>query len=62
MIYATTCRTAVRIAEEEAGLKIEKRLEVSDPEDITEKTIEEEFMAKVEVKRAFDRPKRPGRK
>lgn len=62
MIYATTCRTVVRIAETEAGLTIEKRLEVSEPEDLTEKSIDEEFKAKVEVKKAFDRPKRPGRK
>jgi len=62
MVYASSRNFTVRIAETEAGLKIAKRLEMSDPEDITESGIEEEFKPKVEVKKAFDRPKRPGRK
>jgi twinfilin-like protein len=62
MIYATTARWAVRIAETEAGFKVEKRLEMSDPDDITAKSIEDEFKVQVEVKKAFERPKRPGRK
>jgi len=62
MVYASSRNFTVRIAETEAGLKIAKRLEMSDPEDITESGIEEEFKPKVEVKKAFERPKRPGRK
>lgn len=62
MVYASSRSWAVRIAETEAGLTIEKKLELSDPEDISENSIEEEFKPKVEVKKAFDRPKRPGRK
>jgi twinfilin-like protein len=62
MVYASSRSWAVRIAETEAGLKVEKKLEMSDPDDITESSIEEEFKPKVEVKKAFERPKRPGRK
>jgi twinfilin-like protein len=62
MVYASSRSWVVRIAETEAGLAIEKKLEMSDPDEITESTIEEEFRPKVEVKKGFDRPKRPGRK
>jgi len=62
MVYASSRSWAVKIAETEAGLMVEKKLELSDPEDISESSIEEEFNPKVEVKKAFDRPKRPGRK
>jgi twinfilin len=62
MVYASSRSWAVKIAEDEAGLIVEKKLELSDPEDISESSIEEEFNPKVEVKKAFDRPKRPGRK
>jgi twinfilin-like protein len=61
MVYASSRGYVVRIAETEAGLKIVKRLEMSDPEDITADGIEEEFKPKIEVKKAFGRPKRPGR-
>jgi twinfilin len=62
MIYAATRRFAVRVAETDAGLKVEKTLEMSDPEELTESSIEEEFRPKVEVKKAFERPKRPGKR
>jgi twinfilin-like protein len=62
MIYATSRRFAVRVAETEVGLKVEKTLEMSDPEELTESSIEEEFKPKVEVKKAFERPNRPGRR
>lgn len=39
-----------------------KKIEASDPEELSQESIEEEFKPKVEVKRAFDRPKRPGRR
>ena len=52
----------MQMAEKEAGLKIEKKLEASGPEEITEGGIEEEFRDRVEVKRGFDRPRRPGRR
>jgi twinfilin len=62
MIYAATRRFAVRVAETEAGLKVEKALEMSDPEELTENSIKEVFKPKVEIKKAFERPKRPGRR
>lgn len=62
MVYASSRSWAVKVAETQAGLTVEKKLELSEPEDISESSIEEEFKPKVEVKKAFDRPKRPGRK
>lgn len=62
MIYASSRQGVVGIAEREAGLKIVKSIEASDPEELGQGSIEEEFKTKVEVKKAFDRPKRPGRR
>ncbi|RDL30167.1 uncharacterized protein BP5553_10445 [Venustampulla echinocandica] len=62
MLYAASSRSAVQVAEAEAGLKIERRIESSSPEDVTEESIMEDLHPKVEVKRAFERPKRPGRR
>jgi twinfilin-like protein len=62
MLYASSSRSAVQIAEAEAGLSIEKKIEASSPEDISEQSINDDLHPKVEVKKAFERPKRPGRK
>ncbi|KAE8447076.1 hypothetical protein EG329_011060 [Mollisiaceae sp. DMI_Dod_QoI] len=62
MLYAASSRSAVQIAEAEAGIAIEKKIEASSPEDISEESIESDLHPKVEVKKAFERPKRPGRK
>lgn len=62
MLYAASLRSAVQVAETEAGLKIEKKIEAGSPEDISEESIDEDLHPKVEVKKAFERPKRPGRK
>lgn len=62
MLYAASSRSAVSIAEQEAGLQIAKRIEAGSPEDISGKSIDEDLHPKVEVKKAFERPKRPGRK
>ena len=62
MLYAASSRSAVQVAEAEAGLKIEKKIEASSPEDISEESIDGDLHPKVEVKKAFERPKRPGRK
>jgi len=62
MLYAASSRSAVQIAEAEAGLKIDKKIEVSSPEEISEESIDADLHPKVEVKKAFERPKRPGRK
>lgn len=62
MLYASSRGGILAVSEKDAGLKIAKKLEVSDTEDLSEGSIEEEFKPKVEVKRAFERPKRPGRR
>jgi twinfilin-like protein len=62
MLYAASSRSAVQLAEAEAGLKIEKKIEASSPDEISEESIDADLHPKVEVKKAFERPKRPGRK
>lgn len=62
MVYSTSRNYVATEVAKQAGLSIEKKMEASDPDDISESAIEEEFKPKVEVKRAFDRPKRPGRR
>ncbi len=62
MIYAASSRSAVQMAETEAGLKIDKKIEASDPGDVTEESVQGDLHPRVEVKKAFERPKRPGRK
>jgi len=43
-------------------LMTEKQLEATSPDEIGEAQLIEEFHPKVEVKTAFQRPKRPGRR
>jgi twinfilin-like protein len=62
MLYAASSRSAIQVAEAEAGLKVEKKIEASSPDDISEESIDGDLHPKVEVKKAFERPKRPGRK
>ncbi len=62
MVYAASSRSAVQMAETEAGLKIDKKIEASDPNDVTEESVQDDLHPKVQVKKAFERPKRPGRK
>lgn len=62
MLYASSSRSAVQIAETEASLTIAKRIEASDPGDLTEESIQGDLHPKVETKKAFERPRRPGRK
>ncbi|RDW59691.1 twinfilin-1 [Coleophoma cylindrospora] len=62
MLYAASSRSAQQVAETEAGLKIAKKIEAGGPDDIDEKSIDDDLHPKVEVKKAFDRPRRPGRK
>ena len=62
MLYAASRRSVVQVATEQAGLKVEKRVEAGGPEDISEDSVLEDLHPRVEVKKAFERPKRPGRK
>ncbi|KAL3425011.1 cofilin/tropomyosin-type actin-binding protein [Phlyctema vagabunda] len=62
MMYAASSRSAQQIAGEEAGLTIDKKIEAGSPDEIDENSIDDDLHPKVQVKKAFDRPKRPGRK
>lgn len=62
MVYASSRRSAEVLAEQGAGLKLDKKIEASEPTDITAKSIEEEFVVKEETKQTFSKPKRPGRR
>lgn len=62
MLYAASSRSAIQVAEAEAGLKVEKKIEASSPDEISEESIDADLHPKVEIKKAFERPKRPGRK
>jgi twinfilin-like protein len=67
MLFAASRNVVIQYALKEAGITIAKRLEVSNPDEITEKLIEEEIgeSGKEEVpvaKSGFARPKRPGKR
>jgi twinfilin-like protein len=62
MVYASSRSWVLQVAEQQAGLKVEKKLETSEPSEITAETVREEFEPRVEVKRGFERPRRPGRR
>ncbi|KAF2763477.1 actin monomer binding protein-like protein [Pseudovirgaria hyperparasitica] len=63
MIYATSERSVRGLATSEAGIEIAKKLEASNPADVTAQSIEDEFKETiVETKQAFSKPKRPGRR
>ncbi|KAJ9639350.1 Twinfilin-1 [Coniosporium tulheliwenetii] len=62
MIYAATKNAVTVLAEKDWGLLIARKLEASEPEEISAESIEAEFRPKEEVKSGFARPKRPGRR
>ncbi|KAF4548737.1 putative cofilin/tropomyosin-type actin-binding protein [Elsinoe fawcettii] len=62
MVYAASRITVVKMAEQELGLTIAKRLEGSSPADFPEDVIRAEFVQKQEESKGFARPKRPGRR
>lgn len=62
MIYAATKNAVAVLAEKDWGLPIARKLEASEPEEISAESIEAEFRPKEEVKSGFARPKRPGRR
>lgn len=61
MMYPLMKRAVLEIASSECGLDIAKKFEVEEPNEITEASVLEELHPKVEVKKGFSRPKRPGR-
>lgn len=63
MLYAASRSNVIDLAQTEGGLKISKRLEATNPDEITELVIADEFKAeREEEKKAFAKPKRPGRR
>ncbi|KAF2400709.1 actin depolymerizing protein [Trichodelitschia bisporula] len=61
MLYASSRRSAEALAKS-AGGDLAKKIEASDPSEITAGAIEEEFAVKEETKTGFSKPKRPGRR
>ncbi|KAJ4325379.1 Mitochondrial succinate-fumarate transporter [Neodidymelliopsis sp. IMI 364377] len=63
MLYAASRGNVVALAQGDGGLKVAKKLEATNPDEITEEVILDEFkVEKVEVKQGFSKPKRPGRR
>ncbi|KAF2875125.1 hypothetical protein BDV95DRAFT_538601 [Massariosphaeria phaeospora] len=63
MLYAASRSNVIALAQGEAGLKVAKRIEAADPKEVTGEVVEEEFeSARVEEKRGFAKPKKPGRR
>lgn len=63
MLYAASRSNVITLAQNEGGLKVAKRIEATNPEEVTEQVIAEEFKtAEVEEKKGFAKPKRPGRR
>ena len=61
MMYPLMKRAVLDVADKESGLKIEKKFEVEEPNEITEASVLGELHPKLEVRQGFSRPKRPGR-
>lgn len=61
MLYPLMKRAVLDMAAGECGLAIDKKFEVEEPGEITEESVLSDLHPKVEVKKAFSRPKRPGR-
>ncbi|KAI4629598.1 uncharacterized protein J4E87_002784 [Alternaria ethzedia] len=63
MLYAASRGNVVSLAQNDGGLKVEKKIEATDPDEITEQVILDEFkVEKKEESKGFAKPKRPGRR
>lgn len=63
MLYAASRSNVVSLAQNEGGLKVSKRMEATNPEEVTEQAILDEFKIEEKVEsKGFAKPKRPGRK
>ncbi|KAJ4294163.1 Twinfilin-1 [Kalmusia sp. IMI 367209] len=63
MLYAASRSNVISLAQNEGGLKVAKRLEATNPEEITAQVVEDEFkVEEKEEKKGFAKPKRPGRR
>lgn len=61
MLYPLMKRAVLDAAASECGLEVEKKFEVEEPSEITEDGVISELHPKVEARKGFSRPKRPGR-
>ncbi|KAF0320909.1 ptk9 protein tyrosine kinase 9 [Colletotrichum asianum] len=61
MLYPLMKRAVLEIATGEAGLTLDKKLEVEEPSEVTEDSVLAELHPKVTARQGFSRPKRPGR-
>ncbi|KAJ0109673.1 cofilin tropomyosin-type actin-binding protein [Diaporthe amygdali] len=61
MLYPLMKRAVLEMASGECGLEVEKKFEVEEPSEITEDVVISELHPKVEARKGFSRPKRPGR-
>ncbi|TLD19658.1 hypothetical protein PspLS_09705 [Pyricularia sp. CBS 133598] len=61
MLYPLMKRAVLTAAEKETGVVAEKKFEVEETSEITEESVLSELHPQVEQKKAFSRPKRPGR-
>lgn len=63
MLYAASRGNVVNLAQNEGGLKVRKRIEATNPDEVSEQVILEEFKADAASEtKGFAKPKRPGRK
>lgn len=63
MLYAASRSNVITLAQNEGGLKVAKRIEATNPGEVTEQVIADEFRAEEkEEKKGFAKPKRPGRR
>jgi twinfilin-like protein len=63
MLYAASRSGVLSLAQGQGGLKVAKRIEATNPSEVTEGVIAEEFKTEaVEEKKGFAKPKRPGRR
>lgn len=62
MLYAASRSVVIQLAQGEAGITIAKRIEATNPDEVTAQTIADEFKQKTETKTGFARPKRPGKR
>lgn len=61
MMYPLMKRAVLTVAEQEAGLAIEKRFEVEETSEVTEQLVLDDLHPKPAARQGFSRPKRPGR-
>ncbi|OCK89146.1 actin monomer binding protein-like protein [Cenococcum geophilum 1.58] len=62
MLYAASRSIVIQLAQGEAGITISKRIEATNPDEVTAQTIADEFKQQTEAKTGFARPKRPGKR